>query len=181
MPSTPQIVVLALVVIAFVMELAARMSQTAVVADGTIDASPMPPEPAPPRARMFPDHDAAAWDLFFRAIAYMESRGEADPDATYLEDSTARGRYGITEGFWIEAEIPGKHTMCHDDAYARETCRKYYRRYARTAFESRDWHALARLHRKGPGGMHSQTAHHYANTVVALMKGGLQRHKSVVD
>lgn len=134
--------------------------------------------PDPPPKIKVADHVALNWDRYFEAIAWMETRGEADPDQYHDEESGARGRYAITPAFWEDAQMPsGEHADCHVEAYARLTCIRYYQRYAPKGHALLDWDVMARIHRKGPSGTHSETAHRYASAVTALMRGGLNGHK----
>jgi hypothetical protein len=109
-------------------------------------------------------------DDYFYALSAVES--SHDPHAKHKDGEV--GLYGVSYPFWKDAiefsNIRGEHSDCLNPYYSQAVIISYYRRYAREAWNKRDYYTLARIHNGGPLGNSKAHTKAYAKKVMNIIK-----------
>jgi hypothetical protein len=112
-------------------------------------------------------------DEFFYAIGTVESGHD---DNAVGDGGASIGRYQIQKAYWLDATeydktIGGRYEDVRNPAYARRVMVAYFKRYARQAWEAKDWQTLARIHNGGPRGHEKQATVKYWEKVKKELDG----------
>lgn len=103
------------------------------------------------------------WDDFYYGLRMVESGGNCDAVG---DGGKSKGCYQIQRGYWDAAIYYAKyHNIIRVDdfnwdyghrVWDRHACQTimtwYWKRYCRTAYDSRNWEVMARIHNGGPKG-----------------------------
>jgi len=101
------------------------------------------------------------WEQFFHAIGQVESNNDDTAEGDYSEKRKkymAIGRYQIWEVYWFDAverldkDDRGQYNDVRNKAYAEWIMKRYWQRYNREAYNTKNWEVLARIHNGGPKG-----------------------------
>ena len=113
------------------------------------------------------------WTFFFAMLAFLETRGEKDPDNFIRKDEQAYGRYQIRQAYLDDSnEFAGTDFTLKDclrPSIAEIVIVNYMKRYAPMSVETGNYIRLARIHLGGPRGNGKESTEEYGRKAQAWL------------